>query len=106
MTSELAFIYTTFSSKDSAVHLIKECFNQKLIACANILPNITSIYEWNNKIETQEEYIAILKTTKKNIKHLADFIKTKHDYDCPCIVSLNIEGLNTKFESWIKKCLE
>ena len=103
--NEFIFLYITFSSKHSAIELAKKCLTKKMIACANIIPEVISIYNWENNIEQNNEVIAIFKTTKNKQQELANFIKEHHDYDCPCIASLETEILNKDFGTWIKNCV-
>lgn len=64
MKTEFILIYVTFRSKESALLLAKQCLKSKLIVCANLLPESTSLYLWKGKVEQQQETIAILKTIK------------------------------------------
>jgi periplasmic divalent cation tolerance protein len=105
MDNNFIFLYVTFSSKTSASELAKKCLENGLIACANIIPDITSIYKWNNKIEQNSEVIAIFKTNNKKKQKLVQFIKENHEYECPCIASFNTEILNHDFSAWINKSL-
>lgn len=93
--------YITFSSASEAKNAAKSVIEEKLAACANILPKMTSIYEWEGKTEESEEVVLILKTKKGLEEQLITHIKDLHSYDCPCIVSLPIEGGNKDFLEWI-----
>ena len=57
-------IVSTFPSKQSVTSIAKLLVKKKLTACVNIA-KISSIYTWKGKIENQNEYLALFKTTKK-----------------------------------------
>jgi len=62
---EPVIIVSTFPSKQSVTSIAKLLVKKKLVACVNIT-KISSIYTWKGKIENQNEYLALFKTTKKN----------------------------------------
>ena len=62
----------------------------------NIIPNIQSIFKWNNKVKSSKEYILIGKYVKKILKIIKS-VKSQHSYDCPCIIFFNIDSGNNAF---------
>jgi periplasmic divalent cation tolerance protein len=76
---------------------------EKLAACANILPGITSVYRWKDKIEQSQEVVLILKTRESFFSDVENRIKELHPYDLPCIVALPIEYGHQPFLNWLEK---
>jgi len=101
--SNYKLLYLTCGSKKEALNIGKALVKNSLVACANIVPNINSIFKWKNKISSSKEFILLGKTQTKNIKKILKIIKDKHSYDCPCILFFNIEQGNDDFLKWIKK---
>ncbi len=89
MNKEMKLIYTTIDNKQIAEELASKAIKDKITACVNIIPNITSIYKWENKIEKSSEYILLFKTTCHNEKELMKWIEQHHPYSVPAIISLN-----------------
>ena len=79
-------IYTTFSNKAEAERLIALLLEKRLIACANLFPNVTSYYRWEGKLAQEEEIVVILKTTEELTQAAIDQLKSEHQYDCPAIL--------------------
>jgi periplasmic divalent cation tolerance protein len=77
----------------------------RLAACVNILPKLTSIYRWEEKIETAEEWLLIIKTTRKNFMAVRDAIKEMHTYELPECVSVPIENGSEAYLKWIEESL-
>jgi len=78
--------------------------NEKLVACANILPS-KSLYFWQGKLNKETESILILKTTKEKATVVEKQIKELHSYELPCI--LKIEGkANEEFEKWVAEVVK
>lgn len=80
--------------------LVKE----KLVACANILPNLTSIYSWKGNIERQNESLIVVKTIKENLKKVEKRVKELHSYETPAIIAFQAKSLNKDYDKWIKDC--
>lgn len=83
-------MYTTVDSRIESERLAHEAIKQKLAACANIIPGVISIYEWEQSIEKTEEHVVLFKTSTERAPELETFLRERHPYTLPCIV--NFEG--------------
>ena len=72
-----------------------------MIACANIIKNVTSIFHWKKKLNKNKEVILLAKTAQKNVKRIEKTVKKLHSYDTPCILFLEIKHGNKEFLKWI-----
>ncbi len=72
----------------------------KLIACANIIHNVSSIYEWKGKIEQRSEYTIIMKTFSKNYNKLEELILKHHEDEVPEIIALSSNYVYDKYLNW------
>lgn len=75
----------------------------QLAACVNILPNIVSLYHWNNKLEQAQEHQLIIKTSSHCFASLCELLKTHHPYDNPEIIELPIINCSPDYLTWIQK---
>ena len=100
--TDFLWVYTTLSKKTDAIEISKELVKERLIACSNILENMTSIYEWKGEVCEENEVSLIMKTTREKIQHLEEKIIELHPYECPAILRIPIEGGHKDFLSWIK----
>ncbi len=99
----LCFVYITASSKGEANSIGELLVQQKLAACVNIFDEMTSIYRWQGKIEKSSEFVIIAKTHQLLVGDLCEKVKQIHSYECPCIVTIPIEGGNHEFLDWISE---
>ena len=99
--SDLSLIYSTIDSQSQAEEICEQLLEDKLIACANILPMGTSIYKWEGKTERNEEHAVILKTTADKVEELKERYSTLHPYDVPCFVELAAESAYGPFAQWV-----
>ncbi len=95
--------YVTVSTQDEAKAIATALLNDGLIACANILGAMTSIYRRQGELAQEEEVPLILKSTTELGDRIIEKIKQIHSYESPCVVALNIENGNPEFLNWIQK---
>ena len=101
-SEKLCWVYMTVGSFEEAKSIGQILVGQNLVACVNLLENMTSIYNWEDKIEESQEVIMIAKTRKTLMPKLVEKVNSLHSYDCPCILELPIQGGNPEFLSWIE----
>jgi periplasmic divalent cation tolerance protein len=87
-----AVVYTTIDTIQDARKIGQTLVEEQLVACVNIIPKVESIYTWKGKIENEEEYVLIAKTTEANVKRTIQRIKKLHTYELPDIIVLPIVG--------------
>lgn len=95
-------VYVTFPTQNIAKKVVHELVEEKLAACGNIF-RLYSIYRWKNRIEQDSEYGTLIKTKKKLFKKVEQFIKKKHPYDVPEIISWTIDQGSTSYLEWIEE---
>lgn len=102
MTS-FRFVYLTVGNTEEAKKIAHTVVKKKLAACATLIPQALSVYEWENKIQESAETIIFMKTTTQHFIALEKEIKRLHSYECPCIVSLAIEDGSSDFLQWVNQ---
>ena len=98
---QVRLVYITFSDISEARSIGRALIDERLVACANIYPNVHSIFPWEGQVSEEEEVVMIGKSVQSLIPKIVDFVKEKHSYDCPAIVSLPVEGGNLAFLEWV-----
>ena len=94
-------IYSTASDEEEAYKIGKQLVEEKLAACANILPKIKSCYHWKGKIEEDSEAVLIAKTLENLAEKVIKRIKDLHSYEIPAILIFQIKGGNEEYLKWI-----
>ncbi len=98
---DFILIYCTTPNKKVSKNLAKHLLSLKLIACANVLPEINSFYEWKENFKEEQESLLICKTQKSLYQLVEKEIKKEHPYECPCITALSFTKANPDFLKWI-----
>ena len=94
-------VYITCPSREQAKTMASVLLQERLIACANIFDNGTSLYWWQGEMQEATEALCLCKTTKKCYPALEQRIKTLHPYEVPCIVALPLVEGFAPFLRWI-----
>ena len=104
-STEVAVVYCTAPSaviaRSLARHLVEDRRPQRLAACVNIIPQVTSIYSWKGKIEEDSEVLMIIKTRKELLPALAEEIKAGHPYEVPEVLALPAIGGSEGYLRWV-----
>ncbi len=105
MQSTYQIILCTCPDKESAENIARQLINDKIAACINILPGITSIYTWQGNIETDQEHLLLIKTRKDRFQTVEKSIQTCHPYEIPEIIAIPVENGLAEYLQWIESCL-
>lgn len=100
-TSSLCLIYVTVSSLEEGKKIATALLEKRLIACANIIPGMTSLYHWKGKLETSDENILILKTHRDKFPDVERLVKALHSYEVPCLLQLDVEKAAQAYGQWL-----
>jgi periplasmic divalent cation tolerance protein len=100
--SEFVFVYSTFPDEASAGKVAQTLVNAKLAACVNFSASMTSVYEWQGKLETGPEVAAFIKTRRALVEQVIAAARPLHPYTVPCFLVLPIEGGNEDYLSWAR----
>ena len=98
-------VYITVGNEPEAIKLAKLALQKKLVACANLYPEVKSIFEWKKELKIEKESILIFKTTEEKFKKLEDLILKNHTYETPCVLKIPITQGHKKFLDWIEETL-
>ena len=99
-------IFITVDSPDEAHRIAEVLIKQRKAACVNIVPNVSSFFWWQDKIDTAQESLLIVKTKASLLNEIIVLVKEIHSYDVPEIIALPIAGGNQDYLSWIDKEVE
>ncbi|AJD52103.1 divalent cation tolerance protein [Thalassospira xiamenensis M-5 = DSM 17429] len=100
--SDMVFLYVTSPDMEVARLIAGGAVRERLAACANIMPQMTAIYEWDGDIEEENEIVIILKSTSAAATALSEWITDHHPYDVPCILEIPLGRGNGPYVDWLR----
>lgn len=96
-------VFVTCANKEEGEKISQALVEKKLVACVNLIPEITSRYWWQGKIETSNEVLLIIKSKKSLFKEIVAEVKRLHSYTVPEIIALPIIDGNKDYLDWIEE---
>lgn len=96
-------VLMTAKNKSEAEKIATALVSEKLIACANIVDNVQSVFSWQGKLDAAGESLVVMKTQKKLFQKLKIRIKLLHSYDVPEIIALPIVDGDKSYLNWVKE---
>lgn len=103
---EYNLIFCTINDIEKAKEISKTLVEEKLTACVNILPNVTSVYAWKGEIIEDGEYLMIAKTKKALFDDVKERIIELHPYDVVEVISMDIKDGSAQYLDWINKSVK
>ena len=103
---KFCFVYVTVENFKQAEIIAELAIKNKLCACANIFPEIHSMFELEGKVNLEKETVLILKTIESKFEKLEKLISENHTYETPCILKLDISKGNKKFVNWLQSTMK
>ncbi len=100
-TSSARIVLTTAASLDEANHLGSTFVEERLAACATIIPSVASIYSWKGKLETSSETMLLLKTGSEQLAALEARLIQLHSYETPEFLVLPVEAGSRAYLEWM-----
>jgi periplasmic divalent cation tolerance protein len=103
--SSAVIVLTTLSASTDAVAFSRVLVSDRLAACVNVLPAMTSLYWWKGAIEEDREQQLVIKTTSDRIAAIEARFRELHPYELPELVVLSAEASNA-YLAWIRESVE
>ncbi|ERR1700730_18221581 len=94
-------VLTTAGSQEEAAKIARHLVEHGLAACVNIVPHVTSVYRWKDKVEEAGEWLLVIKTTARAFGHVCQAIAEIHSYELPECICLTIEDGAPNYLKWI-----
>ena len=98
-------VLVTVSSESEEKTLARTLVEERLAACVNIIPGLTSIYRWEGKICEDRELLLIIKTRGQKVTALRERIVHLHSYVVPEVIALPIAEGSARYLEWLDNCL-
>ena len=98
---ELIEVHTTFAKIIDATEICRKLVDEKLAACAQMIPGVTSIYYWDGRTRRDSELLVLIKTTKDAWPALRDRLKELHPFDEPEIIAVPVTDSSASYAQWV-----
>ena len=96
-----ALIWCPFGDRDSAGRVAGQLLDEGLIACANILPDMQSLYRWKGERGESRECGVLLKTEAAALDRAAKRLAELHPYEDPAIIGWRCDAASPATLAWL-----
>lgn len=98
---ELRLVLTTVPSREVGEGMVRELIEERLIACANLVPELISIFRWQSEIQKETEILILMKTSHSNVPRLYERVSELHPYEVPELLTLSVESASNAYRRWV-----
>ena len=105
MEKTYVVVLVTVPNREEAEKIAQHLLDERLIACANIIGPVSSLFRWKGKIEKAKEYILLLKSRLELFEKLSEKVKVLHSYKVPEIIAVPIIKGSQAYLEWLNSSL-
>jgi periplasmic divalent cation tolerance protein len=86
---------------DTARSIAESVVEERLAACASVLPGMHSVYRWRGQVERADEVLLVLKTSRGRLSALTERVLALHPYELPELVAVEAAGGSPAWLDWV-----
>jgi periplasmic divalent cation tolerance protein len=101
MSETLTFV--TCKDRAQARRIATALVRERLAACVNVVPGVTSIYAWEGRLEQGREVLLLIKSRAALSRKLAARVRALHSYSVPEVVTVRIASGNPAYLRWVRE---
>lgn len=99
-------IYVTAADPEEARRIARTLVEERLVACANVLPAVHSYYWWDGRLQEHGEAAFLAKTTAERVDAVIRRVRELHSYTVPAVLALPVLAGNPAYLEWVdRECL-
>ncbi len=98
-------VFTTVANPEEAARLGRTLVEERLAACATVVPGVESIYHWQGQVETSAETLLLLKTGPDQVSALEARLHALHSYKVPEFLVVDVESGSRGYLDWLEASL-
>lgn len=100
-TPEVVLALSTAPDAQTAARIGRALVDERLIACMNVVPGLTSIYRWKGDVQTDEEVLMLMKTRPGRVHRLRERISELHPYEVPELLVVPVVDGLAPYLRWV-----
>jgi len=99
-------VLMTFASPEEAGRIGSLLVEEHLVACVNLIPNVRSLFFWDNAMQDASEVLAVAKTTAARLEAVVRRVQSVHSYSVPEVIGLPILGGSSTYLQWVRTSVD
>lgn len=99
--ADILVVLSTAPDVETARRIADTILEERLAACANIIPEIQSLFHWQGAVQREPESLTLYKTTRAALPALERRVGELHPYEVPEVIACPVRGGRTDYLSWV-----
>lgn len=97
----MVMVVVTAPSHDAADGIVTTIVEERLAACGNIVPGVTSVYRWKGAVQRDSEVLILFKTTRAVLAQMMTRVSEIHPYDVPEVLAVPVTAGLEAYTAWV-----
>lgn len=94
-------VLVTAGGADEAARVGRALVEERLAACANVVPGVRSIYRWKDAVEEADESLLVVKARAADADAVAARVRALHSYEVPKVIALPLSAGSAPYLAWL-----
>jgi periplasmic divalent cation tolerance protein len=100
-TTPYALVLTTAGTEEEAQRIARALVEDRLAACVNVAPKITSVYRWKGTVLTETEWLLLIKTRRDLFPRVQETVRRLHSYELPELLLIPVHAGEENYLRWL-----
>lgn len=96
-----ALIWSPFGSIEEARPVAEALVQENLVACANILPEVLSVFSYEGRVQSAGEVGVLFKTHSRLLESATQRLSQLHPYETPAICGWLVDSAPQETRDWL-----
>ncbi|HYW46558.1 MAG TPA: divalent-cation tolerance protein CutA [Bryobacteraceae bacterium] len=101
MTDKIV-VLSTCATEEEAERIARLLVEQRLAACVNVIPRVKSYYRWKGAIESAEECLLVIKSSRELFQTMRAVLEQSHSYETPEAIALPVVDGAENYVNWLE----
>jgi periplasmic divalent cation tolerance protein len=101
----VVLVLTTIAADADGAALARTLVDERLAACVNVLPPMTSVYRWKGQVEQDREQQIVMKTMPDRLAALEARVRELHAYELPEFLVLSSDNASAAYLAWVEEAV-
>lgn len=98
----LSVVLMTVPDGRTGERIARVLVEERLIACANLVPGVTSVYRWEGEVRADAEHLVVMKTRAPLLERLFRRAAELHPYDVPELIAVPVTAGSRPYSAWVR----
>jgi periplasmic divalent cation tolerance protein len=94
-------VHVTTPDAVTASRLARALVDERLAACVQVVPGVTSVYTWQGRVETSDEHLLLIKSSAGLFDAICARVRSEHPYDTPEVVAVPVRAIDPSYAAWL-----